>query len=98
MNSKYTLNRSGMLSVETYLDREGLDWKKSGAAALLRCPFHDDTRPSLLLNLADGHYRCLACGERGGDLIAFHRQRTGLGFAEAVRELGGRCEKKASQW
>ena len=52
------------------------------------CPFHKDTRPSLRVNVDRGHWRCMACGARGGDVLAFHMQRTGQRFAEAARELG----------
>lgn len=54
------------------------------------CPFHDDHDPSLSVNLADarGHFRCFVCGERG-DIVTFHRKRTGLDFREAVAELLG---------
>jgi len=84
------LDRSGLIDVARYLEREGLSWRKSGAAALLRCTFHDDEHASLLMSLADGHYRCMACGARGGDLIEFHKQRTGQSFAATVAQLGGR--------
>jgi DNA primase len=35
-------------------------------------PFHDDTNPSLSINLNIGCFNCFACGTKGGDLIAFH--------------------------
>jgi hypothetical protein len=56
-----------------------------------RCPFHDDHNASLGVQLRDtrGGWRCHAqCGF--GDLIAFHMRRTGLAFADAVRDLLGR--------
>jgi DNA primase len=84
------LDRSGLVSVESYLRADGITWRKSGRSALLQCPFHDDAKPSLLMDLQAGRYRCMACGERGGDLIDFHRQRTGRGFKAAFVELGGR--------
>jgi DNA primase len=46
--------------------------------------------PSLRVSLADGHFRCMTCGAKGGDIIALHRLLTGCGFVQAVRELGGR--------
>jgi DNA primase len=42
------------------------------------------------VSLTDGHFRCHACGVKGGDVIALHRLATGLGFVEAVHDLGGR--------
>jgi len=42
------------------------------------------------VSLRDGHFRCHACGAKGGDIIALHRLVTGLGFRDAVRDFGGR--------
>jgi DNA primase len=42
------------------------------------------------VSLVDGHFRCHACGARGGDIIALHMLVTGKSFIEAVHELGGR--------
>lgn len=54
------------------------------------CPFHDDHNASLSVQVAGerGHFKCFACGERG-DMVTFHRNRTGLGFVPAVRDLLG---------
>ncbi len=54
------------------------------------CPFHADRRPgSLVINTASGAFRCFACGARGSDIIAFHMQRHGLRFPEALNQLAG---------
>lgn len=52
------------------------------------CPFHPDNFPSLRVHVESGAFRCMACGARGGDVLAFHRLRTGLSFVEAARDLG----------
>lgn len=55
-----------------------------------RCPFHADKEASLSVCITGtrGGWRCFAgCGT--GDLLAFHMLRTGLPFAEAVRDLLG---------
>lgn len=52
------------------------------------CPFHNDTRPSLRVNVDTGAYKCMACGAKGGDVIDFHRQRYSMGFKEAAQALG----------
>ena len=52
------------------------------------CPFHDDHSPSLSVKLETGAYRCHACGAGGGDLLAFHMARHGLGFKDACKSLG----------
>lgn len=59
-----------------------------GAWRSALCCFHDDTRPSLRVNIATGAYRCMACGARGGDVLDFHRARHGLSFTQAARDLG----------
>lgn len=54
------------------------------------CPFHEDHSPSLGVHVADGGaYRCMACGAKGRDVVAFHMARTGYDFKEAVRDLIG---------
>jgi DNA primase len=52
------------------------------------CPFHKDTNPSLRINTKTGAYRCFVCGARGGDILAFHQHKHGIGFFEAAKELG----------
>lgn len=54
------------------------------------CPFHDDHNASLSVHVEGerGHFKCFACGEHG-DMVTFHRQRTGLDFVAAVRDLLG---------
>ena len=52
------------------------------------CPFHDDHTPSLRVNVETGAFRCMACGAKGGDVLAFHRLRYGLMFREAAQALG----------
>ena len=62
--------------------RQGNGWAQG------RCPFHEDGTASLSVHLDSprGGFRCFAgCGH--GDLLAFHMRLTGLGFADAVRDL-----------
>ncbi len=58
--------------------RRGREWA-------VRCPFHDDSRPSLTLSDA-GLWYCFVCSE-GGDGIRLWELVRGVPFAEAVREL-----------
>ena len=71
-----------------YFERAGLLLNGRGRWRSARCPFHDDDNPSLRVNIETGHYRCMACGAKGGDVLAFHRQRHGLSFLQAARDLG----------
>jgi hypothetical protein len=52
-----------------------------------RCCFHEDTRPSLSVNLKHGGWCCF-CGCGRGDLLSFHMKRHGLSFVAAAKDLG----------
>lgn len=71
-----------------YFALSGLRLIGRGRWRSARCPFHDDTRPSLRVNVETGAFRCMACGARGGDVLDFHRARHGLSFKQAARDLG----------
>lgn len=55
---------------------------------VVRCPFHDDRRPSLRLRADAGLWYCDPCGF-GGDVIELVRRVRRVGFVDAVRELAG---------
>ena len=80
--------RSALPDPAAYFGREGLRFIGRGRWRSAVCPFHDDTRPSLRVNVDTGAFKCMACGAKGGDVLAFHRQRHGLSFAQAARDLG----------
>ena len=71
-----------------YTERAALRLVGCGHWRSTVCPFHDDTRPSLRVNTETGAYRCMVCGAKGGDVLAFHRARHGLSFVQAARDLG----------
>ena len=75
-------------AVRYYAEREALRLVGRGRWRSAVCPFHDDTRPSLRINIETGAYRCMTCGAKGGDVLAFHRARHGLSFTQAARDLG----------
>lgn len=52
------------------------------------CPFHDDKRPSMSLNLESGAFKCHACGVRGGDIVDFYMKKNDCNFKSAVQALG----------
>lgn len=64
--------------------------RPAGRHASARCPFHDDTHPSLTVNLATGAFRCHVpeCGAHGRGILDFHMARYGLGFVAAAKALG----------
>lgn len=50
-----------------------------------RCPFHEDTHPSLSVSPDKGVFHCFGCGA-AGDSLAFVMQKTGRSFREALDE------------
>lgn len=52
------------------------------------CPFHEDTNPSLRINIISGGFKCMACNEHGGDVLSFQMKRFGMSFKEACKSLG----------
>ncbi len=75
-----------------YYVSQGITLKGTGAWRDALCPFHSDTQPSLRINVERGAYRCMACGARGGDVLAFHQHKHGLNFVEACKQLGAWLE------
>ncbi len=92
--AKFGLNRALLPNPIEYLKAQGLNPKGSGLWRDLVCPFHDDTSPSLRINSERGGYKCMACGAKGGDVIAFHMQLKSIGFVEACKQLGIWEEKR----
>jgi hypothetical protein len=54
------------------------------------------TTPVSGVRVASGGYKCMACGEHGGDVLAHHMRRYGLGFVAAVKALN--AWEEVSQW
>lgn len=71
-----------------YYKTQGIELKGKGAWLNALCPFHDDKKPSLYVNVERGAYRCFVCGAKGGDVLAFHQHNNKLNFVEACKQLG----------
>ena len=76
--------------------------RKKGANFEGLCPFHGDTKPSLVVSDQKRIYKCFACGA-GGDAIKFVMEHNGLQFIDAVKEIADKIgiqveetKKKAS--
>ena len=72
----------------SYFEGENLKLNGLGKWRTTACEFHDGS-DSLRVNTESGGWCCMACGAKGGDVLAFHMQRHGLEFVEAARALGG---------
>jgi hypothetical protein len=93
-SNRVSIDRGSFPTPLQYLTERGLhQGKQRGQWIAICCPAHKagaEGHPSMRVSVADGHFKCMACGAKGGDLIALHRLITGLGFLDAVRDLGGR--------
>lgn len=82
------LNRDRLPRPADFYAAEGVKLLGTGAWRSALCPFHPDTKPSLRVFFETGAFRCMSCGARGGDVIAFHMQRYDVSFIEAAKSLG----------
>jgi DNA primase len=73
----------------------GLQLRPMGGRLTGVCPFHGDTRPSLIVYPATRSYYCFGCGA-GGDVIDFVARLNKVGFKEAVDMLRGPAGKRAT--
>ncbi len=60
--------------------------KRAGRNYVGRCPWHDDSRPSLQVNPERQSYRCWVCNV-GGDIFSFIMQMEKVDFKEALEIL-----------
>ena len=81
-------HKSTLQHPANYYKEQGLKLTGGGEWKNAICPFHQDTHPSLRVRLDTGGFKCMACGAHGGDVLAFHMQRYGLGFIAAAKQLG----------
>ena len=86
MNKKFHKDR--LPNPIEYFEKHGLKFVGRGEWRSALCPFHNDSKPSLRVKVENGAFRCLACGEKGGDIIAFHQKRHGMTFKDACIALG----------
>ena len=81
-------SRKSLPDAAQYYQSQNITLKGGGAWRDAICPFHPDTKPSLRINVEKGAYRCMVCGARGCDVLAFHMHKHGLNFVEACKQLG----------
>jgi DNA primase len=61
----------------------------------IRCPFHDDRKPSLGINTESGGFFCHACEAKGKNIIHFEMRRYGLDYPAAREKL---CAEWGIEW
>lgn len=82
------LKKDLLPTVSTYLFDHGFNHNTSKEWSMILCPFHNDIKPSLSINLNIGCFKCFACGVKGGDIISFHMEYKKLNFINACKDLG----------
>ena len=60
--------------------------QKKGRNFACLCPFHNDTKPSLLVSPDKGIAYCFAC-QTGGDIFSFYQAIEGVDFQQALKDL-----------
>lgn len=73
--------KSGAIS--KVIESLGSKLKRVGREYVTQCIWHEDTNPSLTINDDKGFCFCHVC-RGGGDVIAYVRQRKGMGFQDAA--------------
>jgi len=73
----------------------GLQLRPMGGRLTGVCPFHGDTRPSLIVYPPTQSYYCFGCGA-GGDVIDFVARLNKVGFKEAVEMLCGASVQRSN--
>jgi DNA primase len=66
----------------------GVHLEKRGKSWMGRCPWHEDSTPSLSVDQEKGLYNCFGCGE-SGDAFDLVMKEKGLDFPSAVKFLKG---------
>ncbi|MCZ2076636.1 MAG: hypothetical protein LC130_16765, partial [Bryobacterales bacterium] len=64
----------------------GIEAEKRGRGYMARCPFHDDSTPSLSVDPIKNVFHCFGCNA-GGTVIDFVMKKDGLTFREATDKL-----------
>ena len=71
----------------TYFLGQGLQLTAKGKWRTTRCEFHGGS-DSMRINTVTGAWICMACGVKGGDILAFQMQLHNMEFVDAAKALG----------
>ena len=72
--------------IEDVVAAAGIELRPAGHGFVGRCPFHDDTTPSMSVAGVPDRFTCFGCGAHG-DVIDFVQRLHGLTFIDAVHTL-----------
>lgn len=74
------------VGVSGILERHGVECKREGSTFRARCPFHEDSKPSLWWKDGDTAARCDPCG-KSFDVLALEERLARVDFPQADRTL-----------
>lgn len=74
------------VSIATVLSHFGIALRGRGAERMARCPFHEDDKPSLQVNVEKGLFTCFACDAKGS-VLDFVAKKEGCDLREAARRI-----------
>jgi hypothetical protein len=83
--------RDQLPTPQVFYESCGLVLTGHGQWRTTSCQFHNGS-DSMRINIASGGWRCMNCGEKGGDVLAYTMRLYGLHFVEAARKLGAYVE------
>lgn len=84
-----SFDRNRLPDPSAYFENRGLTLSgpRSAKWKTTRCEFHGG-RDSMRVNTTSGAWVCMACGEKGGDVLAYEIATTGAEFRQAATSLG----------
>jgi hypothetical protein len=82
-----SFNREKLPDPMDYFETQGLRLAGPSKWKTTECRFHGGS-DSMRINTKTGAWVCMACGVKGGDVLAFHMQAHDLDFVQASKNLG----------
>ena len=81
--------------IESVIESSGWKTKQTGGKLYACCPFHNDTDPSMLVDIESQTFKCFsqACGERG-DVVDLLARINGVESKSMFKEFAERYEQK----
>ncbi|MDN3920402.1 CHC2 zinc finger domain-containing protein [Roseateles violae] len=79
-------DRSVLPDPADFYGNEGLALIGPGLWKTTRCVFHGGS-DSMRISMENGAYRCMACGQSGGDVLNYYMEVHGAEFMEAAEAL-----------
>ena len=86
MGQEQKIDLDSVLDYEWIYGSEIQKAKINGDDLIGLCPFHEDSKPSLSVNLRTGMYHCFACGAQG-NYTQFVAQKYGLSTKDAYKKI-----------